>query len=189
MGSKANTQRILVVDDDTTIFDVLEVMCSSIKYHVSTATSADECMRKLEDEAYDVILVDIWLQHESGLDLIEKIRSRTNSAIIAMSVDYDQDKIAESIRRGCFFYMVKPFTQRTLHTAIMVARARSAEMRKIADAAKQNRDIGIAIGYLMAKENCSEKDAYEMIRKEARSRNTKIINMARKILANGLALA
>jgi DNA-binding NtrC family response regulator len=65
--------RILVVDDERNIRLLYSQELSEEGYQVSTAASASEAAEKLTESNYDLVVLDIKLKNESGLDLLQKI--------------------------------------------------------------------------------------------------------------------
>jgi len=65
--------KILVVDDDDSIRLLYSEELAEEGHEVSTAASAAEAVAKLEEQTYDLVVLDIKLKNESGLDLLQKI--------------------------------------------------------------------------------------------------------------------
>lgn len=65
--------KILVVDDESNIRLLYSQELSEEGYQVSTAASASEAVAKLTGDSYDLVVLDIKLKNESGLDLLQKI--------------------------------------------------------------------------------------------------------------------
>ncbi len=78
--------RLLVVDDESNISHLYSLLLSEEGHEVETAASAAEAEQKLPHNNYDLMLLDIKLQNESGLDLLQKIaRDRHELPVILCS--------------------------------------------------------------------------------------------------------
>lgn len=78
--------RLLVVDDEANIRLLYAQELSDEGYEVVTAGSTAEAVQKLEEESYDLVVLDIKLKTESGIDLLQRIvRERQNLPVILCS--------------------------------------------------------------------------------------------------------
>lgn len=100
---------ILVVDDDDVIRDTLcELLAAN--YQCQTASTAEEALRKLEAQRFDVVLTDISMPGLSGRDLLSRVLSLyPDLPVIIVSGLSDQDQAQSLISRGAFDYLLKPF--------------------------------------------------------------------------------
>ncbi len=77
------TKKLLVVDDESNIRRLYSQELSEEGYQVDTAASATEAVEKLTGSTYDLVVLDIKLKNESGLDLLQKIvRERHDMPVI-----------------------------------------------------------------------------------------------------------
>ena len=121
--------KILVVEDDPSL---MEVMVSALKkegYTVESAVDFHSASEKTGMYAYDCILLDFMLPGVSGLELLELIKSSGNKAdvIIISAKDSIDDKVA-GLELGADDYLAKPF-----HLAELFARIRSVARRSRQD--------------------------------------------------------
>lgn len=78
--------RLLIVDDESTIRQLYSLMLSEEGYDVEAAASASEAEQKLTFNNYDLMLLDIKLKNENGLDLLQKIvRDRRDLPVVLCS--------------------------------------------------------------------------------------------------------
>jgi putative nucleotidyltransferase with HDIG domain len=120
--------RILLVDDDAVIADLLAEVVSRAGYRPSTANSADEALEKLGVEPYQVVLSDIVMPGRSGLDLLRTIRaSRPDLAVILMSGAAELQIVVEALRTGAFDYVAKPVN----NVELLMALERAMERRRL----------------------------------------------------------
>ncbi len=104
------TAHILVVDDDTRIRQLLSSYLRRKGFLVSDAADAAEARQRLQRFAFDVIVLDIMMPGENGLDLLRNLRSNGLSTPVLLLSALDQPKERlEGLRAGGDDYMVKPF--------------------------------------------------------------------------------
>jgi len=131
MSSVTDTQglvqhaSVLIVDDDAWVHRLLENRLKSAHYQVHTACSSAEALAAVCREEYDVILLDIGLPDQSGLDTMRRLRSDSvSSGIIIISGDNDAQTVVEAMRLGALDYLVKPLdSDKVLATVGLAARA------------------------------------------------------------------
>jgi len=119
--------RILVVDDEPQIRRVMRTTLTTNGYEVSDARTGEEAVKKLGEERFDLILLDVNLPGMNGLEACRMIRSRTSVpdvAILMLTVrNAEKDKV-EALDAGADDYVVKPFS-----TPELLARIRAALRR------------------------------------------------------------
>ncbi len=120
-------KRILAVDDEEDILEILSFNLAGEGYVVDTATSAEEAMRK-NLFSYDLFILDVMMGAMSGFRLAEKIRKELNltTPIIFLTArDTDNDKIT-GFNLGADDYMAKPFSVRELMVRVRAIIRRSS---------------------------------------------------------------
>jgi signal transduction histidine kinase/DNA-binding response OmpR family regulator len=101
---------VLVVDDERSILDVLEQFLSQRGYRVATAETAEEALRRIGAERFDVALIDLKLPDRTGLDLLEPAsRANPDMMCIIMTAFASLESTIEALRHNAFDYIVKPF--------------------------------------------------------------------------------
>jgi two-component system response regulator AtoC len=127
------TKRILIVDDQRRVLDVLRDILASFKhahtYEVTTTQAVDDALAILQRERFDLILLDMVmpgignpLLRRQGLDVLKRIRDLdVRAPVVMMSGDRESRKEADALTQGAFGYLHKPFDLRELDR--LVARA------------------------------------------------------------------
>jgi len=105
---------ILVVDDDTRLRALLQRYLMEQGFRISTAESAEEARRKLESLTFDLLVVDIMMPGESGLDLTQALRRRSRVPILLLTAMTETEDRIEGLTRGADDYLPKPFEPREL---------------------------------------------------------------------------
>jgi two-component system response regulator PilR (NtrC family) len=102
--------RILIVDDEEVLRDVLEVVIRKEGFDVVLASSGEECLHLLDTEEVDLIILDIMLPGISGLDTLRAVRiSNPTLPVIIITAFSSIDGAIEAMKNGAFHYIPKPF--------------------------------------------------------------------------------
>jgi len=103
------TEKILVVDDDDNICELVRFYLDRWGYSCSEAGSAEEARARLEAEAFALLLTDIKMPGESGLDLTRHVKATyPDMIVIFLSVLEDQDTARAAMETGAYAYLTKP---------------------------------------------------------------------------------
>ena len=103
--------RILIVDDEDSIREMLETLFEAKGATCKTAPSAEDALRFLVKESFDILLVDKNLPGMSGVELIRQVRAADDEVAIMMMTGYaSADSIIETLNLGIDAYVEKPFT-------------------------------------------------------------------------------
>ena len=125
--------RVLIVDDEQVVCDILCDELDEQGYLCTTAFNGDEALTKLAAHDFDVALLDIKLPGISGMELLSKICSKGhNTAAIMITGVNNIDTAVEAMKLGASDYIVKPFDLNRLSISIRTAlknRKCSAERR------------------------------------------------------------
>lgn len=120
-------QRILVVDDEAPIRDVFAKGLSLHGYHCATAGSADEANRILEQEEFDLVLLDISMPGETGLFLLAAlVENYPDMAVIMVSGNEELGTAVYAMRQGADDFLSKPVSISLLIYRIEKALSRRA---------------------------------------------------------------
>jgi putative two-component system response regulator len=103
--------RILVVDDEAPMRDVLTRILESNGYHCSSAGDTTAARRLLAEDAFSLILCDVTMPGESGLELIKNIIPLYEHTAVVMISGIDDPAMADTVFEiGAYGYLIKPFT-------------------------------------------------------------------------------
>jgi DNA-binding NtrC family response regulator len=117
--------RILVIDDEAAIRESLEVLLTLEGYATRMAADGVEGLRILDQESFDLVLLDLALPGQSGLELLPQIKERHPELPIIMITAYGTvDNVVESIRAGAENFVQKPWDNEKLLADIRSAVAR-----------------------------------------------------------------
>ncbi len=106
-----SSPKILVVDDEPGIRELLSIMLSSEGYDVSTARDYNTALTKFQQNDFDIIIADIMMPGKSGIDLMKAIREKDPDIPIIIITAYASINSAiEALRLDAFDYITKPFS-------------------------------------------------------------------------------
>jgi DNA-binding NtrC family response regulator len=108
---KVLPSRILVVDDEKSVAEALELILNHAGHQVMTAQTVIEATRILDERNIDLVITDLRLADGSGIDLIKQIKSETrDTEVILMTAYGSLDVTIEAIKLGAYYYIEKPYT-------------------------------------------------------------------------------
>jgi len=110
-------KKILIVEDDISIHNMLEELLKQENYDVANAYSGTEALLLLEKNKYDVILLDLMLPAISGEEIITKVK---DTPIIVLSAKISNEDKVNCLLSGANDYITKPFNSKELLARIEV---------------------------------------------------------------------
>jgi DNA-binding NtrC family response regulator len=124
------SQRILVIDDETSILDTLQILLRGEGFEVTVRTSGREALDRWDEEPPDVVLSDIRMPGVTGMDVLAAVREKDPEVpVILMTAQASLQSAIEAVNRGAFYYLQKPFSNDDLVTLCR----RAAETRQLKD--------------------------------------------------------
>jgi two-component system response regulator PilR (NtrC family) len=116
--------RILVVDDEQSMREFLDIMLDKEGYEVATAAGGEEAIALLEKESYDLVITDIRMKEVDGLQVLKKSKELHPSTVVIMISAYASTSTAvEAMKWGAYDYLPKPFKVREIKSVIRDALA------------------------------------------------------------------
>ena len=122
---------ILVIDDDKRLNNLLEKFLKDNNHFVDTAQNAKSARKKISIVAYDIIILDIMMPGENGLDLLKFIRENYDTPILMLSAMKDTKNRIIGFERGADDYLGKPFEPKELLLRIKAILRRTEENKII----------------------------------------------------------
>ena len=121
-------ERILVVDDEEDILELVRYNLAREGYHITGALSGEEALKKARTEAFDLIVLDLMLPGIDGLEVTRKLKANEktqNIPIVMLTAKGEETDIVTGLELGADDYITKPFSPR-----VLIARVRAALRRK-----------------------------------------------------------
>ena len=122
---------ILVIDDDKRLNNLLEKFLKDNNHFVDTAQNAKSARKKISIVAYDIIILDIMMPGENGLDLLKFIRENYDTPVLMLSAMKDTKNRIIGFERGADDYLGKPFEPKELLLRIKAILRRTEENKII----------------------------------------------------------
>ena len=194
-------KRVLVVDDDRLVLATLARGLRSEGYYVDTANDGQSALEAVENNTYDIAILDVRMPDMSGVDLAQKLKQIANMSVLFLSAYNDKEIVESALAEGGLGYMVKPVEIPQLVPAIEAAWVRGQELRALTEVTGQlqqalsgGRNVSTAIGILMERHKLSSEEAFNRLRMAARMKGCKAEVMAESVveaaeLLNGMTPA
>lgn len=106
--------KVLVVDDDRVLAEILSFTLQRMGFAVIQAYDGRSALQRWQEEAPDLIMLDVNLPDISGFELCQQIRAQTDTPIILLTVRDKEDDIVHGLEIGADDYITKPYSPRQL---------------------------------------------------------------------------
>ena len=137
--------RVLVVDDELPILEVVSYNLRKEGYQTLTACDAEQCMEIARSERPDLILLDVMLPSASGFDVCRLLRKQSSVPIILLTARTEEMDRVVGLELGADDYVTKPFSMRELMARVksVLRRSRTLEATgEILQAGNLTIDVG-----------------------------------------------
>jgi two-component system response regulator PilR (NtrC family) len=102
--------KILVVDDEQSMREFLDIMLKKEGYKVSLASNGEEVLKYIGKDIFDLVLLDIRMPKMDGITVLRKIKSTSPETVVIMITAYDSsDTAIKAMKEGAYDYIPKPF--------------------------------------------------------------------------------
>lgn len=119
--------KILIVDDDRVVLAMVQRLLDEAGYHTATAMTAEEATQKLEQGGFDLLILDLQLPDDDGIELCRQIRSRWLLPVIMLTSRTAADEKVRGLDVGADDYLTKPFEAGELLARVKAHLRRSTE--------------------------------------------------------------
>jgi cyclic di-GMP phosphodiesterase len=121
-------RRVLIVDDDPTICDVLKQGLSQHRFTCRSCSNGKEALEVLTHESFDAVVSDLQMPGMSGLELLQEVRKKyPRSAFLMVTGENDVRVGIQAMKQGAYDYVVKPFELE----AVVASLGRALEMKRL----------------------------------------------------------
>ena len=183
--------RILVAEDETIIRLDLRELLERAGFDVcAEAKDGEEAVTLARAHEPDLAILDVKMPHLDGIEAARRILDERPIPIVMLTAYGHDELVSRAVEVGVFGYLVKPFREQDLLPALHTARARHEELaalreeaESLAEALAARKAIERAKGLLMTKENLSEQEAFERLRKASQLSGRPLKVIAEAVIA------
>lgn len=166
--------RILIVDDDRDMCELIEADLTRRGFDVTWHVSAKEALASLRREGFDVVLTDLRMSQMDGIELCERIAAnRPDVPVIVITAFGSLETAVAAIRAGAYDFVTKPIEMETLAIALERAaqhRALQSQVKMLCEAVERSRRFGELLG-----ESPPMQELYEILSRIADSEASVLI--------------
>ena len=195
--------RLLIIEDEPDLRAYLTKMFSKDGYAVEAAADAESALTWLQDNAEnppDMVITDVMLPGQSGLDLLAVIRQDERLArvpVVVLTARAEAESAVEAFAAGADDFVAKPFNSAELlarvrahyqmnqlrDDAIDQARTTVGQLRR---ALQSNRATGTAVGIVMARYDLDSERAFQVLVRASQQNNRKLTDIAEELMRTGV---
>lgn len=163
---------ILVVDDELSMREFLEILLTKEGYAVSCAENGEDACTILDGEAFDLVITDIRMDNIDGLGVLRKVKEvNPETPVIMISAYATAETAVEAMKEGAYDYIPKPFEVEEFKKILQDAIHRKAASRGEEDHLTGGLHFGCLIG-----ESPQMKKVHELIRRVAETKTNILIS-------------
>jgi response regulator NasT len=181
--------RVLVADDDARTVAAVGQELRAAGFDVVEAfdgpSAFDACMAHTPSLA----IMGCPISGSTGVKAVHEITSRTSVPVVLMSAASDEALVHEAIAAGVIAFLLKPVDARQLLPAVRIALQRASDFKALRARAEQlnaalqgGRNVSLAAGLLMATLRIGREEAFERLRRHARSNRIRLEEVASELL-------
>ena len=166
--------RVLIIDDDKSMCDVLDAALTQREFEVAVCNSADAGLKLLSEKDYDIVVTDVNMPSMTGVDLCRRIvANREDIPVVVMTAFGSMETAVAAIRAGAYDFVTKPFEMEDLALTLDRAlkhRALREEVKRLRSAVNDQQRFDEIIGA-----SAPMKKVYDLISRVAESDTSVLI--------------
>ena len=110
--------KILIAEDDELMLRTLEFRLKKDNHQVIIARDGREALQKIEEHKPDLVISDIMMPYNSGLEIVSAVKDKLGTPIIILSAMGQEDVVLEAFKLGADDFLTKPFSPNELSVRI-----------------------------------------------------------------------
>src|SRR5437870_10283590 len=135
-------RRILIIDDERPILLTLEALLSRHGFQTETAATAAAGLKALKNKAASLVLLDLQLPDAEGLQMLDQIKTEwPETQVIILTAHDTLSNAIESIKRGAFHFISKPYAPEELLSLIEKAVEKQSLLRETAELRQRTQQL------------------------------------------------
>jgi signal transduction histidine kinase/DNA-binding response OmpR family regulator len=195
----ADRPRLLIIEDEPDLRGYLTKLFTKDGYAVEAAADAATAWTSLERDAPDLMITDVMLRGQSGLDVLAALRQDERMArlpVLVLTARADAETAIEAFAAGADDFVVKPFNSAELlarvraHHQMSLLRdlaidAAETTVGQLRQALKSNRTTGTAVGIVMTRYELNADLAFQVLKRTSQQSNRKLHDIAAEVVRTG----
>lgn len=181
--------RILIAEDDRLVRVTLAKGLRDAGYTVFEASTGEEAILICQQEQPDLAILDIRMPGLNGIETACQLKDKHNTPFMIFSAYGENELVKDAIANGALGYLVKPLDISQLLPSVETALEQAAQLKNFQEkehhlnrALTTGRETSTAVGVIMERHRISSEQAFECIRKLARSQRKKLADVACEIV-------
>ncbi|ULA63994.1 MAG: Regulatory protein AtoC [Nitrospira sp.] len=167
-------EKILVVDDEPGLRDVLSIMLNRAGYAATSVSGGEEAIEQLQKEIFDLVITDLRMPKVDGMDVLRAVKSASPETVVLIITAFaTADSAVEAMKQGAYDYLTKPFqvdeVQLIVRNALEKRRLTTENILLKREMASQS-----SFAQLVGKSESMQK-VFEVVKKIADSRGNVLI--------------
>ncbi len=103
-------EKILIVDDERSMRDVLSIMLKRTGYAVTVASDAEQAIAEVGREIFDLVITDLKMPKGSGIDVLKAVKATAPETVVLVITAFASTESAvEAMKQGAYDFLTKPF--------------------------------------------------------------------------------
>jgi two-component system, NtrC family, response regulator PilR len=167
-------EKILVVDDEQSLREVLSIMLKRAGYAVTCASDGEEAVEQLTKEIFDLVITDLRMPKVDGMEVLKAVKSASPETVVLVITAFaTADSAVEAMKQGAYDYLTKPFqvdeVQLIIRNALEKRRLSTENMLLKREMASQS-----SFAQLVGQSDAMQK-VFDLVRKVADSKSNVLI--------------
>jgi two-component system response regulator PilR (NtrC family) len=167
-------EKILIVDDERSMRDVLSIMLKRAGYGVTVAADGEEAIEQIGKEIFDLVITDLKMPKLGGMEVLKAVKEVSPETVVLMITAFASTESAvEAMKRGAYDYLTKPFqvdeVQLIIRNALERRRLSTENMLLKREMASQ-----ASFAQIIGKSDAMQK-VFDMVRKVADSKSNVLV--------------
>jgi two-component system response regulator PilR (NtrC family) len=167
-------EKILVVDDEPSLREVLSIMLKRAGYFVTSVTDGEEAVELVQKEIFDLVITDLRMPKIDGMEVLKAVKSASPETVVLIITAFaTADSAVEAMKHGAYDYLTKPFqvdeVQLIIRNALEKRRLTTENMLLKREMASQS-----SFAQLVGQSEAMQK-VFDVVRKVADSKSNVLI--------------
>ena len=122
-------ERILVVDDEEALRNIISQVLSDDGYEVTTASSGEAALELFQNGPFPIVMTDVFMEKMTGIDLLHEIKAlNPNTQVVIMTSNASLESATAALRSGAYDYLTKPFEDLDAISSVIRRAAEKVEL-------------------------------------------------------------